>query len=61
MCDKAIEIKPFLLGCIPDRYKTQEMLKKAIEKDSQNLRYIPNDPRFLKMCEEAVKDVPWRL
>ena len=34
MCDKAIEIEPFLLGCVLDRYKTQEMLKNAIEKDS---------------------------
>ena len=33
MCDKTIEIKPFLLGCVPDHYKAQEMLKKAIEKD----------------------------
>ena len=34
MCDKAIEIEPFLLGCILDRYQTQEMLTKASEKDS---------------------------
>ena len=34
MCDKAIEIEPFLSGCVLDRYKTQEMLKNAIEKDS---------------------------
>ena len=32
MCDKPIEIEPFLLGYVPDRYKTQEMFEKAIEK-----------------------------
>ena len=31
MCDKLIEIEPFLFGCALDRYKTQEMFKKATE------------------------------
>ena len=44
MCDKSIEIEQFLLGCVLDCYKTQKMLKKATEKDSSKLRYVPNDP-----------------
>ena len=37
------------------------MFEKAIEKDSLNLRYVPNDPKFLEMCEKVVKNVPCRL
>ena len=42
---------------IPDRYKSQRML----EKDSLNLKYVPNDPKFLEMCEKVVENVPWHL
>ena len=48
ICDKAIEIEPFLLLCIPDRYKAQEMFKKAIEKYSSKLKHVPIDPRCVK-------------
>ena len=26
-----------------------------------NLKCVPNDPKFLEMCEKVVKNVPWRL
>ena len=37
------------------------MLEKAIENNSSNLRYVPNDPKFMEMCKKVFKDVPWRL
>ena len=41
--------------------KLKRCLKKMVRKYSPNLRYLPNDPKFLEVCEKAVEDCPSRL
>ena len=41
-------------GWAPDRFKTQEMCNKAVEKDPWALRFLPDHLKTQKMCNDAV-------
>ena len=55
MCDKAVELYPWMLEYVPDQFKTQEMCNKAVEKDPGMLRYVLD--RFItqEMCNKVVE------
>ena len=40
MCDKGVAYNPMMLGCISDKFKTQEMCDKAVEEDPWLLKYV---------------------
>ena len=40
MCNKVVNTMPKVFRCIPDHFKTQDMCKKAVEKDSDMLKYV---------------------
>ena len=48
-------------GETPDRFKTQEMCNKAVEKDSWALRFVPDHLKTQKMCDDAVWEEPFTL
>ena len=42
MCNKAVGVCPWQLGCIPDRFKTQAMRNEVTRGGPWNLRYVPD-------------------
>ena len=42
MCIKGIEIDPWKLYHVPDRFKTQEMCDKAVAFNPYTLRFVPD-------------------
>ena len=37
-----MKVDPWLLRCVPDHFKTQEMRDKSMEKDPWLLKYVPD-------------------
>ena len=50
-----MRIIPNALHHIPDRFKTQEMCNKAVEKDPWQLKDVPNHFKTEEMCNKAVR------
>ena len=42
MCNKVVHTMQKALHWIPERFKTQDMCKKPVEKDLSRLKYVPD-------------------
>ena len=49
MCIEAAEVRPWLLECVPNRFKTQEMCNKVVRMDQWSLKYVSD--RFVVLQE----------
>ena len=54
MCKHAVEKLPYLLGYVPDQYKTQQMWNKGILENGGTLKSVPRGYKNQEMCNEAV-------
>ena len=45
----------WLLGFVPDQYKTPEMCERAVEKNPWLLKFVPDHYTTREMCERAVE------
>ena len=61
MSIKAVEVDPWQLEDIPDRYKTEEACEKTVEKDPWLLKDVPDHLKTRKMCEDALTYYPFSL
>ena len=59
--DDLVRRKPCSLAIIPDHFKTQKMLDKAVEEDLYSLEFVPDHLKIEKMCEKAVEEVLYTL
>ena len=41
MCKYVVRELPYLLGCVPDQYKTQQICDKAIFENGETFKSIP--------------------
>ena len=55
MYNEVMRIMPYTFHHILDRFKTQEMCKKAVEVDPQQLKDAPNHFKTQEMCNKAVR------
>ena len=53
MCKKAVDNCPFMLECVPNWYKTQEMCEKAVSKESFMLKYCFDKYKSQETYKEA--------
>ena len=62
ICKHAVKLLPYLLRCVPDRYKTQKCVKKleTIE-NGEALVSVLDSCKNKKMCNKAVDNYPYVL
>ena len=60
-CEMIVEKEPWLLGCIPDHFMTQEMYDKAVRTWPSSLEHIPNHLKIQGMCEMTNEVPPYML
>ena len=60
MCKYVVRELPYLLGCVPDQYKTQQICDKAIFENGETFKSIPVCYK-IKMCDKAVNTYPHTL
>ena len=53
MCIKTVDEEPYMLGCVPDQYITQEMCNKAVRREPYVLDYVPDHLKIQEMCDDA--------
>ena len=62
MCERTVDVSPWLLEFVPDYYKTQEMREKAVTVTlGWTLRYVPDKYKMQEMCGEAIMEYPYSL
>ena len=56
MCDKSVEIDPYILWHVPDHFKTQEMCIKAVGamRNKPWLSFVPEQYITQEVCNEVV-------
>ena len=54
MCKHAVKKLPYLLRYVLDRYKTQQMFKKAILENFETIRSVPGCYKNQEICNKAV-------
>ena len=59
MCNKAVEICPWLLEYIPDQYKTKGMCDTAMCINPASFYLVPDHFKTQDMCIEAVRIEPF--
>ena len=42
MCNRTVNEWPWLLGYVPDQYKTEEMCYRAVERYLSSLQFVPD-------------------
>ena len=58
MCDKAIDICPFVFDSVADQYTSHKMCDKVVSKESFMLKYCLNRYNTQKTCHKVVRFVP---
>ena len=61
MCNRAVDILPCVLECIPDRLKTVNMCRQAVGRSPLCLEHVPNYFKTQRMCERAVENELYTL
>ena len=54
MCNKAVDIFPFVFDSVPDWYKTQEMCHKVVSKEPFTLKNCLDRYKTKEMLDKAV-------
>ena len=54
MCDKVVNICPFILDSVPDRYMTQELRDKDVSEDPFMLKCCHDKYKIQEMCDKAI-------
>ena len=57
MCDKAVDICPFVFDPIPDPYKTQKIYDKVVSKEPFMLRYCLDKYKTQEMCDKVINSM----
>ena len=50
-----------MLKHVPDHFKTQSMIEKAVEDDPEALEFVSDHFKTQEMCNEAIEVCPWSL
>ena len=53
MCERSVERCPFGKQFVPDQYKTLEMTRWAVEKESDTLKYFNDRYKTLQVCKRV--------
>ena len=61
MCDKVVNIFPFVFNSVPDQFKTHKMCNKVVSEESFMLKYCPDNYKTQEMCDKAVDFYPITL
>ena len=59
--NEAMRINTLSLPYVPDHLKTQEMCKRAVEKDPYTLKFVPDHFKTQEMCKKVAEEYPWWL